>query len=362
MLTVKIKKALPEFNIDVEFFVDNEILVILGSSGAGKTITLKCIAGLIYPDEGTIELNGKILFDSKTHINIPARQRKMGFLFQNYALFPHMTVNENVAFGIQYQSQQKINERVAWLLEKMNIPGLGHRYPVQLSSGQQQRVALARALSNEPEVLLFDEPFSALDTPRKERLELEILSLRNFYKGDILFITHDLIQGYKLGSRIAIFESGRIVQCDTKHKVIESPANYTVARLTGLKNLMKGQIIGIKEKEIWIMVPQLGDLLRAIIKKDTNYSINQIVIVGIRPEYIQFVNNYQNENTFLFTANQIIEGVTNFNYILHTLNANSGTDIRFHLEASLSKSGANNIKQGKSYYIYLPPEHLVVII
>ena len=124
---------------------------------------------------------------------------------------------------------------------------------------------------------------------------------------------------------------------------------------------MKGQIIGIKDREIWVTIPQLGDLLRVIIKKDANYSINQIVIVGIRPEYIQFVNNYQNENTFLFTANQIIEGVTNFNYILRTLNTNSGTDNRFHLEASLSKSGVNDIKQGKSYYIYLPPEHLVVI-
>ncbi|MHB8278297.1 MAG: sulfate/molybdate ABC transporter ATP-binding protein [Candidatus Humimicrobiaceae bacterium] len=358
MLEVKIKKTLPEFNIAVEFSVDNEILVILGPSGAGKTMTLKCIAGLIHPDEGFVKLNGKILFDSRTHINIPARQRKMGFLFQNYALFPHMTVNENIAFGIRHLTRQKVNERVSWLLEKMNIQGLGQRFPAQLSSGQQQRVALARALSHEPEVLLFDEPFSSLDTPRKERLELEILSLQSFYKGDILFITHDLIQGYKLASRIAIFESGRIVQCDTKHKVIESPANYTVARLTGVKNLMKGHIARVKDREVWVMIPQLGDLLKVIIKKDANFSIKQIVTVGIRPEYIQFVNNHHGENIFLCTVNQIIEGVTNFNYILHK---NSDTDARFHLEASLSKSGVPDIEQGKSYHLYLPPELLAII-
>jgi molybdate transport system ATP-binding protein len=361
MLEVKIKKALADFNIAVEFSVDNEILVILGPSGAGKTMTLKCIAGLIHPDEGFIKLNGKILFDSGKHINIPARQRKMGFLFQNYALFPHMTINENVAFGIRNLTRQEANERVSGLLEKMNILGLGQRFPAQLSSGQQQRVALARALSHEPEVLLFDEPFSALDTPRKEQLELEILSLRSFYKGDILFITHDLIQGYKLGSRIAIFDSGHIVQCDAKHRVIESPANYTVARLMGVKNLMKGHIASKKDGEICVMLPQLGDLLRVIIKKDLNFQINQIVTVGIRPEYVQFINNHQKGNTFLFTVGQIIEGVTNISYILTASNDNPGITKRFQLEASISKSVAVEIESGKQYYIYLPPEYLNII-
>jgi molybdate transport system ATP-binding protein len=361
MLTVKIKKNFSEFNIDLEFIVDDEILVILGSSGSGKTMTLRCIAGLICPDEGYIELNGKTLFDSKKNINLSPQKRKMGFLFQNYALFPHMTVNENVALGIQQKTRLEADKKVAWLLEKMNIPGLGHRYPSQLSSGQQQRVALARALSNEPDVLLFDEPFSALDTPRKEKLELELLSLRNFYRGDILFVTHDLAQGYKLGSRIAIFESGRIIQCDNKYKVIESPVNYTSAKLTGVKNLMKGQIESKSDGKIKVKINDLGSEFIVLVKKNINYYTNQVVTIGIRPEFLQFVDNNKAENTFLCKVIKIIEGVADLSYILEPINENVNYKGKFYLEANLSKFSDLNIIEGNSYFINLPPSQLIVI-
>ena len=224
MLEVKIRKSLPGFSLDVAFNVDREILAIIGPSGSGKTMTLLCIAGLIRPDEGYVRLNGKVLWDSARGLSLPPRQRKVGFVFQNYALFPHLTVYDNIAFGIRHLPRREVDERVSRLLDRMNIQGLGHRYPGQLSGGQQQRVAVARALAPEPEVLLMDEPFSALDAQVKERLEDELLALQNFYQGTVLFVTHDLAEGYRVSSRMAVYESGRILQCDSKQKVIAAPA------------------------------------------------------------------------------------------------------------------------------------------
>jgi molybdate transport system ATP-binding protein len=184
LLEIRLKKSLPGFRLDVAFSVGSEVLAILGPSGSGKTMTLQCIAGLVCPDEGYIRLNNKVLLDSTAGVCLPPRMRKVGFVFQNYALFPHLTVKENVAFGIRNLHCPEGATRVAHWLEKMNISGLDNRYPRQLSAGQQQRVALARALAAEPEILLLDEPFSALDTQVKERLELELANLQSYYRGN----------------------------------------------------------------------------------------------------------------------------------------------------------------------------------
>ena len=224
MLEVKIKKSFPGFSLDVAFSVDQEILAIVGPSGSGKTMTLLSIAGLIRPDEGHIRLNDQVLWDSARGISLLPQQRKVGFVFQNYALFPHLTVYDNIAFGIRHLPRRVVDERVSRMLDRMKIQGLGHRYPGQLSGGQQQRVAVGRALAPEPEVLLMDEPFSALDAQVKERLEGELLALQDFYRGTVLFVTHDLAEGYRVSSRMAVYESGRILQFDDKQKVIAAPS------------------------------------------------------------------------------------------------------------------------------------------
>ncbi len=358
MLQVNIKKALPGFNLEVDFSVNQEILAILGPSGSGKTMTLKCIAGLIRPDEGHIELNGKVLFDSVARISLPTQERKVGFVFQNYALFPHLTVDENIAYGICHQSKYEVKTRVSQLLGMMGIEGLRQRYPGQLSSGQQQRAALARALSHNPEVLLLDEPFSALDSMRRERLEFELLALHHFYKGDILFVTHDLAQGYKLGSRIGVYEAGHMVQCDSKQNVILSPSNRIVARLTGVKNLMEGYITGIKDSDAWVMVPELGEPLRIRNGNIKNASMNRQVTIGIRPEYIR-PTDHPGENTILCALIQVVEEVTSIDYYFR---ASTDTSARYTLEARLSKSEARDIFYGQSYYLYMPPERLAIIM
>jgi len=357
MLEVRVKRKLPGFSLDVAFSVNQETLTILGPSGSGKTMTLQCIAGLIQPDEGYVNLNGKVLLDSANGINLPARMRRVGFVFQNYALFPHLTVSQNISYGIRHLPASAIKERVAELLEKMNIPRLGNRFPPQLSAGQQQRVAVARALAPEPEVLLLDEPFSALDSLVKERLQLELQTLRHFYRGNMLFVTHDLTEGYKFSSKIAVFESGRIVQHDDKEKVITSPSNHTIARLVGFKNLMEGSVIEIKESTALIEVPELGGSVRAYIPKTMNLAHYQHVTIGIRPEYVQ-LRDQPGENTFLSTVDRIAEGVTAANYYFHV---NAVGMSRHYIMVILSRPDSNVVKEGQSSYLYLPPEHVVII-
>jgi molybdate transport system ATP-binding protein len=356
MLEVKIKKTLPGFNLEVDFTIDQEILAILGPSGSGKTMTLKCVAGLLEPDEGRIALNGRVLFDSAARINLPARERKIGFVFQNYALFPHRTVVENMSYGIRRRPRHEVAARVLWLLEKMHIEGLGERYPRQLSSGQQQRVALARALSCEPEVLLLDEPFSALDTPRRERLEVELLAMQDFYRGDILFVTHDLAQGYKLGSRIAVYESGQVAQMDSKHRVITRPANRTAARLTGFRNLMEGRVNRVGDAGVWVDIGGLGVILRVANGGDTGVIAGQEVAVGIRSEHVRPVA-LAGENTVYGTVTRVVEGVTTLYYYLRPAPASGEGE----LEVSLSKTEKSDMLNGGSYHFSLPPEHLVII-
>lgn len=356
MLEVKVKKSLPGFALDVVFSVNQEILAILGPSGSGKTMTLQCIAGLIKPDEGFIRLNDKVLVDIAAGINLKPQTRRVGFVFQNYALFPHLTVWDNIAYGISHLPKPEIKTKVAELLEKMHISGLGHRYPRQLSAGQQQRVSLARAIAPEPEVLLLDEPFSALDSQVKERLELELMNLQSFYKGNILFVTHDLTEGYKLASKIAVYDAGRIVQCDDKNNVIESPASRTVARLTGVRNIVQGSIEEIKGSTVRVMVPELGGSLNITKNNTEGLTENQTVTIGIRPEYIHIVD-HPGENTFLCKADRIVEGVSLINCFFHTC----GLDTRHWIEVSLHKLHAPLLKAGDECYVYLPPKHIAII-
>jgi molybdate transport system ATP-binding protein len=357
MLEVKFKRKLSGFNLDVAFSVNQEILAILGPSGSGKTMTLQCIAGLIRPDEGYVKLNNKVLFDSGCGTCLPTQMRKVGLVFQNYALFPHMTVDQNIGYGIRDLPVKEVKNRVAELLDKMNIPKLGDRYPRQLSAGQQQRVAVARALAPEPEVLLLDEPFSALDSLVKERLQFELQTLQRFYKGNMLFVTHDLAEGYKLSSRIAVFESGRIVQHDVKEKVIAFPANHTVARLVGFKNLVEGFIREVSAAGVTVQVPELGGLLKAQNQGMVDLRADQHVTVGIRPEYIQ-LRDTEGENSYQCTVDQIVAGVTAVNYYFHV---NAVGTSRHYLMVILPRPAVDSIRTGQSCYLYLPSEHVVVI-
>ena len=356
MLEIKVKSKLPGFTLDVSFSVNQEILAILGPSGSGKTLTLRSIAGLTHPDEGFVRLNGKVLLDTAAGVNLPARQRKIGFVFQNYSLFPHLTVNQNIAYGIRHLPENEVNDKVSDLLGKMHITQLGDRLPRQLSAGQQQRVAVARALAPEPGVLLLDEPFSALDTMVKERMYLVLQTVQHFFKGDMLFVTHDLSEGYKLSSRLAVFDSGRIVQHDYKEKVIFNPSNNTVARLVGFKNLMDGTVTEIDETNGKIKVTAIV-LVNTIVSSKIGVAVGQRVTIGIRPEYIQ-LRTQPGENTFEGTLARKVEGVTATDYYFQV--SQTGTTPH-SIMAILSKAESSLVREDLPNCLYFPPEHVVVI-
>ena len=357
MLEVKVKKTLADFQLDVEITADREILSILGASGSGKTMTLLCAAGLLRPDQGSVKLNGRVLYCSQNNIYLPPRERNIGFVFQNYALFPHLTVKENIAYGIGRLKKTEQAERVSELLEIMNIPGLVNRYPAELSSGQQQRVALARAIAPEPEALLLDEPFSALDTFRRERLEIELLNLQQFFKGDILFVTHDLAQGYKLGNRIALYDDGRIIQCDRKDTVIAQPGSLPAAKLTGVKNIFSGRITAIRENLVELFIPAFGQTIAAKSYKAAGLRLNQTVHIGIRPEQI-VLTTATGENTLDCLLDQVVDGVTNINYYYYAV---KDGEKKVKLECSAPRPfNEPCLKRGLCVRLYLPPERLTI--
>jgi molybdate ABC transporter permease protein len=235
-LLVDIEKQLANFTLSTAFTAQRETLGLLGGSGSGKSMTLRCIAGVETPTKGRIALNGRTLFDSERQINLPCHRRKVSLVFQNYALFPHMTVAKNIEFGLQHLSKTVRSQQVNQQLALLQLQGLGDRYPHQLSGGQQQRVALARALATEPEVLLLDEPFSALDTYLRSQVERQLVETLSTYKGVTLFVTHNLEEAYRVCEKLMVMSGGRAIAFDSKHRIFEHPRTVRVAQLTGCKN------------------------------------------------------------------------------------------------------------------------------
>lgn len=232
-LYVDIEKRYGDFRLKVQFETENEIFAILGSSGCGKSLTLKCIAGIEKPDKGIIKLDGEVFFDSSKKINVPARKRRIGYLFQDYALFPNMTVFQNVMCGAKDKAKAEEYIKKFYLEDKREL------YPSQLSGGQKQRTALARMLAGNPGLLMLDEPFSALDNYLKTQLEREVMNVFDAYGRRALFVSHDRNEVYRLTDRIAVMENGHMVDIQSKHELFHAPATLAATLLTGCKNITR---------------------------------------------------------------------------------------------------------------------------
>lgn len=210
MLDVQLRKKMPHFEVDVQLTVEREILVLVGPSGSGKTTILNAIAGLDTPDEGSsITLNGQVYFKGKGQCLSP-QQRHVGYLFQDYALFPHMTVEKNIAYGVKQKIDQAARARIDQLVKVLGIGHLTKKYPHQISGGEKQRVALARALATEPSVLLLDEPLSALDRETRLQCQDELLRLHDMWEIPFIIVTHDMDEAEKLGDTILFLDKGTV--------------------------------------------------------------------------------------------------------------------------------------------------------
>ena len=236
--------AINGFDYSAAFDVRDEIVVLFGHSGAGKSLTLRMIAGLLRPDRGQITVSGREVFDADSGLNLPPQARNVGYVVQDLALFPHMTVAQNIAFGIP--NGVGTAARTAELIELFQLGGLERRRPAELSGGQQQRVALARALGRGANVLLLDEPFSALDESLRSSLRSELVRLRTELGLSVLFVTHDLREAHLLADRLAVFDDGKLLQIAERETVFRRPVSRRVAELTGVANILAGTVKGVE--------------------------------------------------------------------------------------------------------------------
>jgi molybdate transport system ATP-binding protein len=235
-IRVSIRKRLSrQFQLEAEFESRDGCMGILGASGCGKSMTLKCIAGIERPDEGHISVNGRVLFDSTRGINLKPQHRRVGYLFQNYALFPRMTVLGNIVAGLPGKRSENIARARQWL-ERFRLEGLENRRPSQLSGGQQQRVALARMLIRSPELILLDEPFSALDSFLREQMQVQLLAMLGVNR-DIIMVTHSRDEVYKISEELLVMDNGRICNQGNTQELFRNPRTTLTARLTGCKNI-----------------------------------------------------------------------------------------------------------------------------
>ena len=238
-LEVTIAKRFEGFTLHADFAAGNTAAAILGASGCGKSMTLRCIAGVVKPDSGRIVLDGRVLFDSEKGIDLPPQQRNVGLLFQNYALFPNMTVEQNILCALKKEKDPAARKAACGsALCAMRLEELAHRLPSELSGGQQQRAALARILAGRPRILMLDEPFSALDSYLREEVEGEVGSLLSNFDGTALLVTHDRDEAYRLCREMIVMDSGEVLRAGTTKEVFADPRRLTAARLTGCKNIL----------------------------------------------------------------------------------------------------------------------------
>jgi len=242
-VSLSLKKEINGFELDVEWAAGGGLTALFGFSGSGKTMTLQMIAGLMDPDQGRIEVNGRLFFDSRSGVSVKTRHRRVGYVFQDYALIPHMTVEQNIGFGLargsRYtwssgMSSSDVRERVSELIDQFSLSGIEKSYPREISGGQRQRVALARALIGHPEMLMLDEPFSALDLPVRRQAQAVIAEAREAFDVPVILVTHDFSEVRNLADEVIVYSAGRVVQTGTVENIVEDPAGELIKSLTGI--------------------------------------------------------------------------------------------------------------------------------
>ena len=349
------RTQLGDFSYDARFEAGNEIVVLFGHSGAGKSLTLQIVAGLLRPTHGRIVIGGEPVFDSGTGLDLPPQQRRLGYVVQDLALFPHMTVAENVAFGMAGADRDR---RLGEVLDLMHLAPFHDRKPRSLSGGQQQRAALARALARESSLLLLDEPFSALDESLRVELRRELIRLRSELDLSVIFVTHDLREAHLVADRLAVFDAGRLLQFEGREKVFRQPANRRVAELTGVANILRGRVAAAREGEL--VVEAGGERLRAPAPSGWRPAEGEAVDLAIRAERVNLrrleADDPGQPNLVRGTIREeLAYGAT------HTLRFESAVGQPVEVEIAARPYEVLGVAGQRSWTLELPPEDLHVM-
>jgi len=289
MLELDVEKSLGAFTLAVQLRAGRGAVGLLGASGAGKSMTLRLIAGVVTPDRGRIVLNGRVLFDSATGERVRPARRRIGVVFQDYALFPHMTVAENIAFGLHRLPRRERHARVRMQMERMHIGELADRYPKEISGGQRQRVAIARCMAIEPEALLLDEPFAALDPHLRRQMEEQLRQALRGYNGVTIFVTHDMEEAFRFCSELLVLDGGQAIARGPKQALFEQPRSVVTARLTGCKNIAAAT----QTDDRRVAVEAWGCALSLAVRQ-----VGTCKHVGYRSHHFRFQEDAVGENVF----------------------------------------------------------------
>ncbi|HHV65731.1 MAG TPA: ATP-binding cassette domain-containing protein [Peptococcaceae bacterium] len=364
-LLVDIKKKLKGFSLEVAFSLEGEYTGILGPSGSGKSMTLKCIAGIETPDEGRIVLNGKVLFDSEKKINLKPQDRNIGYLFQNYALFPHMTVEENIGIGLKLPQKEK-KQKVKEMIKAFHLQGLEKKYPNQISGGQQQRVALARCIVYKPDVLMLDEPFSALDAHLRDQLQIEILELLKLYEGGVLLVSHSRDEIYRLCKKLVIIDQGKSILCGDTKEIFRQPKLHAAARIIGCKNISRCEIISSHSVRAvdWGFILETGRPVPENIKY-LGIQAHDFCLLDVVPGKVP---GKEQNNVIKCKISKIVEGELEYNVYfrneeLEVENGNESEEMNMNSELvyQVRKELWDNRKNKENLYLKIPEQAILLL-
>jgi len=358
MLVCDVRVDFRDEAVRPSFTAGQGITILFGASGAGKTVTLKALAGLIRPSKGRIEFDGMVFFDSETSAWVPPGSRQVGYVPQSLGIFPNMTVNENIGFGAAGGRDER-NARIQRLVGLMGLKGLEERKPRALSGGQQQRVALARALARDAHLLLLDEPFSALDEALRQEMRHELLRLRDELSLTIVFVTHDLREAHLLADRIAVLDTGEVRQFAAREEIFRRPVNRRVAELTGVANIFSGEIAGFRDDEVDVVVNSL--VLRCGSCGNNALQVGQAVDVAIRAERVNLRRRTPGElvGTNAFEASIYRELSYGSTHTLQLQPLEAGPPL--HVELAARPYEVLDVVNRRQWTVELPPADLHVM-
>ena len=343
-IEVAIKKKIGSFSLDVSFSAGEEMFALLGASGCGKSMTLKCIAGIETPDEGKIVLNGRTLFDSEKKINLIPQKRKVGYMFQDYALFPNMTVEKNIMAGMGKNPEKSI---VQDYIRRFRLEGLENHLPRQLSGGQKQRVALARMMASQPEILLLDEPLSALDSFLKWQVEEELQDLLSEIGKTVLFVSHSRDEVYHLCDRVCVLEKGHIETVQEKKEFFANPVTQAAARISGCRNIVPAKRLS----EHKLDVPDWGICFE--LEKEIP---EDITFVGVRAHYIEVSPKLEpTKNSAIFQMDRLLEQQFESELVLKYSKDTAS------LRILMDKTRAEELAQHEQLQVAIPEDALLLL-